>query len=397
MATKSKTRTAVRSAKLPSKGRYLGDGTPVSSDELKRKYVIRSFTFPIASPEDMGKGSQKAWANLRSVLDLAFSRSTEAANWGVQRLFAAEQLKVPGLRGQRMPHQKVALYGLRHNSFWAGWSKSASAVLRGIEKKWAEVRFRTAWTCEQAVPHLQYPYPYPISAQDWSVYEKECGGLFFRANLGNGQMAVRLTCGPEFRYQLVRARWLIKNPRMRCESAVLEKKKVVGGKQVRTIFVKIVGYVPREEQHEAKGMMIVHTTPESFLVGYNTNEDRLWVINGDRCKDWITRHDRYMQRWREDQKYEIRRPKRSNRSFVHDMELRCQKKNDRVDSFLKETAAQVVNHAVRRRLAEVVFSDENRQFFGDGFPWFRFKELLQQKCEQKGVGFRYVEKPSEST
>lgn len=376
---------------LPKGWRWLGDGTPVSPEDLKRNYVLRCYTFPIVSPEDNGKGSAESWKEFRAITRLAFQRSTEAANWAMQLLFSRESLKVPGVAGQRMPKRRYEqLYQARHNSWWAGWSISASAVLRRIEQSWNTIRFRTAWTNDQAVPRVRYPYPYPVHNEAWSLSENENGALMYRANLGSGKISVRLKGGAEFRYMTVRARWLIENPRMRCESAIIERSKVVSGKKEKTQYVKIVGYFPRQERVESSGVMIVQTAPESFLIGFNSNEDRMWVINGDRAKDWITRHAMWMQRWREDQKYEIRRPKRRNRNFKQDMEARCRKNNDRIDSFIKESASQVVEHAKRRRLAEVILDDNCREFLGAGFPYYRFAEQVRHKCEERGVGYRYV-------
>ena len=43
------------------------DGTLVDPKTWRTRYVMRAVTFPVASPEEHGKGSTAAWAALNEV------------------------------------------------------------------------------------------------------------------------------------------------------------------------------------------------------------------------------------------------------------------------------------------------------------------------------------------
>lgn len=359
------------------------DGSPVSPDDWRSRYVVRAICIPIASPAEIGKGSPEAWAELRASLKGAWTRSTEAANWALRRLLVNDVTRMPGeTKCPKMP--KIYLYGERD---WTGWSQSASAVLRTVEATYRSKRYEIVWTGSVSLPNVRYPYPYPVHNAGWSLHENPEGGLFFEARVPDGRVSVRLKGGAEFRAHLVRARWLIENPHLRGEASIYCKGK---GKS-KTYFVKLVGWFPRSTDRDVDGIMFVNTTKESFLVGVNARDERLWVINGDRARRWMTRTAKASQRWREDLKYEVRRPARGRRKHAEDMQAATLKNCNRLVSFIDESAAQIVNHARRRRLAKIVYNDSCQEFFDD-FQWARLALLLGQKCDAAGIAFERITK-----
>jgi hypothetical protein len=350
------------------------DGTPVSPDDWRSRYCVRAVVIPVASPAEHGKGSQEQWTQLRETLKDAWIRSTEAANWALRRLLANDVTRTPGdTKCPKMP--KIYLYGERD---WTGWSQSASAVLRTIEASYRSKRYQVVWTGGVSLPNVRYPYPYPVHNTLWKLYENPDGGLFFECRLPEQRVSMRLKGGSEYRHQLMSARWLIQNPHCRCEASIYTR-----GKQ---IVVKLVGWFPKEERAKTNGIMFIDTAEQSFLVARNARDEQLWIIHGDRCRDWIVRHDQYMQRWHDDRKYELRRPSRESRKYCEDMQAKCQKNNDRIDSFIKESAAQCVNHAKRRNLAKIIYNDSCQTLF-PRFPWYQMRLALQQKCESAGIEF----------
>ena len=52
-------------------------------------------------------------------------------------------------------------------------------------------------------------------------------------------------------------------------------------------------------------------------------------------------------------------------------------------------AAMVTGYANRRRFAAVEYRDAN-QVFCPGFPWFRLRELLREKCDAWGLAFEHA-------
>jgi len=362
------------SEKLPRGWKRDADGTPVSPTDWNARYCIRAITIPVASPAEIGKGSAEQWAELRAALKDAWTKSTEAANWALRRLLANDVTRQPGeTKCPKMP--AIYLYGERD---WTGWSQSASAVLRSVEQKYRAARYQVVWTGGASLPNVRYPFPYPVHNASWGLHEHPEGGLFFECRLPGGRISVRLKGGSQFRPQLVRSRWLIQNPHLRGEAAIYQRGS--------DILVKLVGWFPKQVDAEADGVMFVSTTAESFLVGTNARDDRLWVINGDRAKRWMTRSKRALQRAAEDRKYEMRQTKRDARKRIEDMRASCEKNRNRLNSFIDESAAQVVNHCRRRRLSQIVYNDSCREFFGD-FQWFRLASQIEQKCNAVGIKF----------
>lgn len=350
------------------------DGAAVSPEDWRVRYVVRAVTLPVASPAEIGKGTPDQWHQLRASLKEAWTRSTEAANWALRRLLQNDVSREPGAtKCPKMP--SIYLYGERD---WTGWSQSAAAVLRTIESNYRSKRYQVVWTGGASLPCVRYPYPYPVHNAGWSLYEQPEGGLFFEARLPHGRVSMRLRGGHEYRRQLQGAKHLIASPHLRGEAAIYQRD--------RQIFVKLVGWFPRHSNAATDGTMFVRTDAQCFLLGLNDKDQRLWIINGDRVRRWIARHANALQRWREDQKYERRRPKRENRKTAEDMQAAAEKNRNRVRSFCDESAAQCVAHAVRRRLGRLVLDDSCHSFFAD-FPWFRFVSLLQQKCDAAGIVF----------
>jgi len=362
------------------------DGTEVSPDVWKERYCIRAVTFVVASPAEFGKGSTDAWKKLRDDLKTAWVRSTEAANWAFRYLLTHDvQRECGSTKCPKAP--KINLYKARGPQAWAGWAASAAAVLQTVSRNYYSKRYEIMWTGGQSLPCVRYPYPFPVRGADWTLYENPDGGLYFEARLPDCRTSVRLSGGPQFRLQLTQARWLIQNPHLRAEAAIYRRKDKETKKY--KIFVKLVGWFPRQKQADAAGIMFVNTTPESFLVGMNARDEQLWVINGDRARRWAARTAAATQRYREDLKYEIRRPQRKRRKFAEDMQRATLKNRNRLASFVDESAAQIVNHAKRRHLAKIIFNDTCRTYFKN-FQWYQLAVLLEQKCNAAGIAFERI-------
>ena len=171
---------------------------------------------------------------------------------------------------------------------------------------------------------------------------------------------------------------LMENPDLRGESAIIKK-------HDGTVMIKMVGWFPKTIR-EQSGEMRVRTDKGSLLVLCNEKDEKILILNGDDIRNKITGHERMLQRWREDQKLEMRTPTRKKHKNEEDMKLACIKQNNRLDSFIKERSAQIVNHAKRRGLATIVFDGSDQGYFSN-FPWFKLKTTLSQVCNRENIEF----------
>jgi len=359
------------------------NGTYYCPEAWKERYCIRAIVVPVASPESIGKGSPEAWKELRATLANSWSRSTEAANWALRRLLANDVTREPQA-AKCPPIPAIYLYGERD---WTGWSQSASAVLRTVEHTYRATRYEIIWRGSRSLPNVKYPYPYPIHNAAWKLSELPDGGVFFDAPLIGGRVSMRLRGGHQYRRQLTGLRWLIEHPELRGEASIYQR-----GNE---IVVKVVGWFPRKTDEKRSGTLFLRTGEAEFLVGLNERDERLFLFPGDRVREWLVRHENGLQRWHDGMKAEMRRPKRASRKNAEDMQNRAEKCRNRINSFIDETAAQCVNHAVRRQLARIVYNDECQTYFRQ-FPWYRVKMLLQQKCNAAGIEFEYSSAATEA-
>ena len=362
----------------------IGD-TIYTAAEWKSKYCIRAVVIPIVSPVVApGAGPQSdavkaAWTELRAILANAWTLSTEAANWALRRLLANEPTRQPG-QTKCPPMPPIYLYGERD---WTGWSNSASSVLRTVEQTYRAKRYECVWMSSNSLPVVRYPYPYPVKNVTWNLVRDEGGRIAFEARFPTGRIGVWLKAGPQWKRQIAMANHLMDHPELRSEASVYKKND-------GSIVVKLVGWFPKREQINAEGMLILRTTKTEFIVGFNTADERLFTIPGDRCKDWIVRTDAMRQRWSDSMKYELRIPKRASRKNMEDMQRQVEKNTNRVHTWIDQTIAACVGHAKRRRLETVSIDDSEREFMPH-FPWHRFLTRLEQVCNREGLKF---ERPS---
>lgn len=373
--------------RLPRGWKRIGDAC-YSGDAWHAKYVARAVTIPIVCPvipADAGPQSEAnkvAWDEFRRVISDAWSRATNATAWAYRELLQRDTLRIGGI--EKMPKLELPQGGLykigneAHEKPWEGWSQSASAILRLAEAKYRAKRYEIVWSGKSRLPDARYPQPYPVPSQGMtlSIDDNDRPRVDFR--LPAGRVSVWLRGGKNYRRQRQQIQWLIENPELIGESAIYER-----GKDV---MVKVVGWFPRKDARESKGALRVHTDSESLITAFNDADERLFVIHGDRAKEWTVRHTTWLQRQRDDQKMERRNPKRKSRKQREDVTVRCKKFHNRIDTFIDQTAAQIAGYADRRKLAKVIYDDRCRDFLGQ-FPWFRLELGIKTRCESLGIEF----------
>lgn len=353
----------------------------------KKLYAIRAITVPIVSPvvDDMSpEGLKLGWESLRSSLKAAWLLSTDAANWALKTLYANDVSRTAFSEGKCPAMPKIYLYGERS---WEGWSQSASAVLQTVEKTYRERRYEINWTRSSGLPLVRYPYPFPIHNSSWDLEQTDGGEIHFNCRLPDGRVKLKLRTKDEgSKYRIQSIKHLLENPHLRSEAAILRKKD-------GSIHVKLVGWFPVRQQ-ERSGTLFVRTDTSSFLVIVDDKEQKLRIENGDWIRRKLAGHKHALQRWREDQKFECRRPVRSSRKYAEDMKLACDKMHSRLDSFIKESCAHAVNLAVRRKIAKIVLDTSERSYFRE-FAWHKLETTMKQSCQREGIDFELISKSSE--
>lgn len=359
-----------------------------SPEAWHTKYVARAVTVPIVCPVvPDGTGPQstawkEAWEQFRRAVADAWKRSTNATAWAYRELLQRDTLRMGGV--EKMPKLELPQGGLYKignttlNKPWEGWSQSASSVLRLAEAKYRSKRYEIVWQGRSRLPDARYPQPYPVPSQGFTLSIDGNGRPQVDFRLPAGRVAVWLKGGANYRRQRGQIQWLIDHPELIGEAAIYERG--------NDVMVKVVGWFPRKDGKANDGTLHVRTDSESIIVALNDADERLFVIHGDRAKDWTTRHNHWLQRQRDDQKMKRRIPRRKSRKEREDVTVRCKKFNDRIGTFVDQTAAQIVNYAARRKLAVVKYDDRIRDYL-DQFPWYRLELGIKTRCEAVGITF----------
>lgn len=342
--------------------------------------IVRAVTFPLATP--LGLSNERAaeyWLRVNAALASAWALSTSLANWSVIELAKGDVVRGPNdVKIPKMP--RVYLYGLwaKHNQrhAWHGATQSANCVMRAVEKKYRATRLQTIWLRRQVLPTYRYPYPFPVHNRSWQPTYGEHGEYLLRVAFpGAGEPeTLRLRTGHEFRRQMAGFRDLESGAAKRGEAAIYKS-----GKHT---MAKLVGHFQRQELADREHTMIVRTDPDAFLVA-ELDGRAPWILNADHVRRWQAEHSRYLQRINEDTKYEKRWPLAVRENINHARDKRCRKQRDRLDSFIHQASAAVVEYARRNRVAEVIFDDQAS--FIESFPWHSFRTKLAYKLHALGI------------
>jgi hypothetical protein len=338
--------------------------------------VVRAVTLPVAGPVD------ESWENVNEALRVAFRLSTDLANWAVHYLF---RLDDPVAEKTPDAVKKAYLYGAAAGSFpgWAercgGVAANAQCVFRAVQKKYAQDRFAIQVRRESSLLTYRYPYPFPVHNANWSVafakgpWPGEAPVVTLALPV-LGRVALRLDRGPEFGRQLAMVRQFLDGTAKKGEAALYRDRK---GK----LLVKLVGHFPRKERGPAGNVAFVHTDPNAVLV-VEVNGRRVDVTNGDHVRRLIAAHKAFRRRVYEDKKREKRMDRRQRSNLNGYVGDRCGKMRARLDTYVKQVAAQVARMCGRQGVGLVCYDDENREYMRHAdaelsFPWHALKTRLR--------------------
>lgn len=356
--------------------------------------VVRAVTLPVECPVT------HPWGEVNAAANAAFRLSTDLANWAVHYLFRRDtpDAATPDAvkPGKKSEPSKCYLYGAATGEFpdWAGRcagvAASAQCVFRAVHKKYLQDRFAVQVRHESALLTYRFPYPWPVHNQSWSAsfasgpWPGEAPVVALPLP-GLGAVRLRVSRGPEFGRQLAMLRQLIDGTAKKGEAAVLRDRK-------GRLLVKLVGHFPRRGRGPAANAAFVHTDPAAFLV-VEVNGHRVNLTNADHVRRWVAAHRAFLQRSGEDRKREKRMDRRQRANLNMYVEDRCGKYRARLDTFVKQVAAQVRGICERRGVGLVAYDDADRGYMREAgadvpFPWHALRTRLRQLLEgELGCGW----------
>lgn len=373
---------------------------PVCSPCWKKLYMPRTITLPIAGPLN-----GECWPELRTSLLTAWSAATRLSNWAARQLLKNDAEPISTM--DRCPKMNpIYLYGMFNEGYadraeWDGMAASAQCVLRAVESDYREKRIDAVWRSNRNVDTYRWPQPYPVHNQNWSIARNEHGVITVDLPLVGSRWTLRVRNDASIS---ARCRGMLNA----CfdGSAVLGEAKLYsrtvgpnddrngiylrnpagGESRMYRVLIGIPGWFPRGQfADEREGELHLHTGNDSFLYAEQEGYD-IWTINGDAMRQRIFAYARFRHRLAEDTKQERRVPKRRKRQILDAGERRAIKENDRAKSFREEKTTHVAELARRRKVEQVIYHGGDAGFMLS-FPWFMWVKRLQDKLEERGIGF----------
>lgn len=359
---------------------------------MKRKKSDSTYTLSVVLPvvdADDADGNPIPWEKLNQILNPTFRFVTDLANWAVQTLFKKDTVNVystpnavkPGLKSET---DKCYLYGeaVRAYPDWKektkDFSSSAAEVIHNVHWKYMEDRFDILFRHESRLTTYQYPYPIPFNNQRWSLDKDERSGWYVAVIglPGHPRIRLRLQQGTEFRRQLALLRQIETGVAKVGAAAIYRNNK-------GRLMFKAVGNFPKVKREGATNVCFLHTDPNALLVA-EVNGRRVTVTNADHLKramkvftHYADKHRRFLQRSSEDKKREVRMNRNHRKNFNTYIDGRCEKQNNRMDTALKQIAAQISRFCERQRVGLIAYDDSIRSFLPDGFRWFDLKDYIR--------------------
>lgn len=379
-------------------------------DCWRRSYMLRAVTFPVAGPVGF------TWKELRAALSACWANSTAAANWVTSVLYAHDIVRTPTMA--RLPKYPVELplYQDGRKTFPTMDSRSFSAVLRTVQKKYGKQRYQVVWTRAASLANYRYPVPYPIHNESWTVARKPGGALLLSVYLDGKRRTLRLRGGWDYRRQLKAVRLLLAGEATQGELALYRAKvsansnragfetRAPGGgvRQTTRVMAKLVMWLPKPTSPREKDGTLFLTTGSSTFWHYHLDDSELVrTLHADHRKRAeeiqrsITAHRNRLDRVSDDQKYNRRRSRQSRRWTNERREAWCLKQRHRIETFVHQETKELADIAARCRVARVVYDDTDQSYF-ESFPWFDLRMKLEYKLDRFGIELVHVGSSSDS-
>jgi len=382
--------------RTPKGWRNNKNGTLTCSGCWRQRMIVRAATFPVAEALN---GTRK---ELDDDLRQCWQRSTCLANWGQNQLQMLDYIRQPE-DTKLPPHKTVYLYGLFKDGYagreaWEGCKNSAVAVLNGVQADYKKARFHRVFTGKRSLSSYRFPYPFPVSNQNWRAFYGDNKEPLIEVRLGSRRWILRLRGGSEMRRQLGHFAHMVAGTATRGELVFYRVRanpsdnraaysSAARGSAPRDSFrvmAKLVAWIPRPAAREIEGSLEFKSTPEHLLVCGD------WILNCDHIKRATANHEVFLQRIAEDTKHEKRWPKEHRQAMNAHRQRRCHNFNKRVNTFCKQVASMLCGLTQRRGKGTLVVDLRDKSFFGKKFRWYAFGVAIRNAAEYAGLGVQIL-------
>lgn len=279
--------------------------------------------------------------------------------------------------------------------FFAGATVSANQIIQQVIKKYKSERYDILWNRSRSPATYLSPQPWPVTKQQWKeAWLDESGKpcIRFALPMGKGDVTLRLRGGAEFKRQMAIFRQIADGaPKIalsiqfqRCSESCHRPTLTLNGVPGR-VMVKMVADVPVQKSPGKRTLTLI-TDPKAFWVA-ELDGRQAWVLNADHLKrayDWMEVHTARSQRIRQDCKAERRLDPKKEKQWLRSFKKACEKQNNRMSSWLHESAAHLTGFCVRNNVGFVLYRDLDQGFI-PSFPWFPLKTLLRDKLTAAGI------------
>jgi hypothetical protein len=405
-------RTAKSKSKMPPPGWKKMPTGFLCPKCVKGGFRVIAFPLTVSMVRSAPEGVEPTMQELWRACQKAWSMSTDLANAALTRLLThpEEVRRHPGM-DTLPPAPAVGLYAEWNagrfdpspRDAWAGAAKNASAIFRKVRtdytgrRQGGNRRWRVLWCLDTAAATYQYAYPWPLPVQglklSWGANGPEAsvglpGGrwdLVLRIGRTGGRRSGRDAA--LFR-DLVEGRAALGEcqirPRKRAERALLRREYEYSTSW--EIVVSVVGRFPSRSKAEPGKTLVVKTGAEHLFSCQITGEEDAepFLIHADDLRGVVYAHGRWLYRRSLDTKQEQRFPRRKLERWKRSAADRCAAHRRRLDDAMKQWAAVVANHALRRGCSTVLYDDSDRSYFRS-FPWRALGAQVAAACKTRGL------------
>ena len=368
--------------------RHPRDDRPWCAECWKKAYYCTAIELPVVGPVNGD------WKELKAALNACWRWSTEVANYTIVRLVADDfAAREPGMT--KLPTRPSPDYAGARRLVPDMPTGSLTAVQHAVSGKYGSQR-GDVLCGKQRRASFRWPQPFPVRGGTWSVRLDDGRRPIVTARLGAKRWELRLRGGREFKRQRAKLELLLAGDAKGVEMTFYERvvaanthrttipRREPGGGQRRQhrVICKIVAWLPVSKPRGAKGTLVVRTMPGSFLAARGMKDRRNdWCVHADHVRQWNAEHELRLRRLADDTKATVRR----ERGGLRDRRKRiCKKHEDRIATFLKQTAAHLHRYAKGRRFAQVVLDDSEHGYM-PRFAYADFRRVLSESLAPSGI------------